>query len=234
MDRAQRIRTLQIGVGAGIAAAAIIVLLLLFSNVGVQTTPKTPPLASTAPSVSSAAATALGYTGATLNGNLRDLGSASSVTVGFLYGTSPTLAGALNATVRTQTSAGAFNETVTGLAASSTYYVRAWAKGDGFAAGAILPFSTRLPGNGHQVPPGWAHAACSSLGPPANGHGEVARCLFSMTYGEMHKLGLTGAVAQAPSVVGSVLAAGISLAGTLFIPLGARGRPAGRKFQPRA
>ncbi len=147
-----------------------------------------------APSVTTRGATSIGMTTATLNGSLTSVGSASSVTVGFLYGTSPNLSGATNTTVGTESSTGAFSEAVSGLSPSTTYYVQAWAKGDGFGAGTIVKFSTASPGNGQHVPPGWAHAWCPSLPPQAHGYGEVARCKYNMTYGEMKKLGLADAV----------------------------------------
>ena len=77
---------------------------------------------------------------AALNGNLTDLGTTTSVTVGFLWGTSSTLVGATNATAGTQTAPGAFTDGLTGLTLRTTYYFRAWANGNGFAEGAILSF----------------------------------------------------------------------------------------------
>lgn len=150
-----------------------------------------------APSVTTLGPTSIGMTTATLNGSLTSVGSASSVTVGFRFGTNPSLSGATNMTVGTESSAGAFSEAVSELSPSSTYYVQAWAKGDGYAAGTIVKFSTASPGNGQHVPPGWAHAWCPDLPSQAHGYGEVARCKYNMTYGEMKKLGLTGAVSQA-------------------------------------
>ncbi len=101
-----------------------------------------PPPPSTPPSVTTASASSVGTSAATLNGNLGALGSATSVTVGFRYGTSSTLAGATNVTVGTETSASSFNDAVSGLSPSTTYYTAAWANGKGFASGGIVSFTT--------------------------------------------------------------------------------------------
>ncbi len=101
-----------------------------------------PPPASTPPSVTTAAASSVGTSAATLNGNLGALGSATSVTVGFRYGTSSTLVGATNVTVGTETSASPFSDAVSGLSPGTTYYAAAWANGKGFASGGIVSFTT--------------------------------------------------------------------------------------------
>ncbi len=93
------------------------------------------------PTVTTAPASAINGTGGTLNGNLADLGSASTVTVGFLWGTSSTLVGAANVTVGPVTAAGAFTKVLTGLATGTTYYFQAWASGSRFVSGAILNFA---------------------------------------------------------------------------------------------
>ncbi len=93
------------------------------------------------PTVTTAPASAINGTGATLNGNLADLGSASTVTVGFLWGTSSTLVGAANVTVGPLTATGAFTKVLTGLATGTTYYFQAWASGSRFVSGAILNFA---------------------------------------------------------------------------------------------
>jgi hypothetical protein len=77
-----------------------------------------------------------------LNGDLTSLGTATSVTVGFLYGTSSSLSGATNTTVGTKTAPGTFAKALTGLAMNTTYYAKAWAKGALFSAGAIVSFRT--------------------------------------------------------------------------------------------
>lgn len=145
-----------------------------------------------APAVVTNGASSVGQTSATLNGNLQSLGTASSVTVGFLYSADSGLAGATNVSLGGKSGAGVFAQAVKGLSTNTTYYVEAWAVGNGFAKGSIVPFTTTAApsggGNGNQVPPGWAHAACPSQ---AKGWGVRARCEMNMTYGELKKEGLT-------------------------------------------
>ena len=161
------------------------------------------------PTVATNDASSVGQTAATLNGNLQSLGTASSVTVGFLYSTDPALAGAMNVSVGGKSATGGFAQPVTGLAVNTTYYVKAWANGNGFAAGSIMPFKTQAapsqPGNGNIVPPGWAHAACPDLPEQAKGFGVRARCEFNMTYGEMKKQGLTFTSAEPAAVTSEIL-----------------------------
>jgi hypothetical protein len=111
----------------------------------------------TAPTVSSVAASLIGQTTATINGDLTSLGSAGSVDVGFHWGTSPTLAGATNVTVGTMGGTGAFSKALSTLPSNTTHYFRAWALGDGFSQGSILSFAT-LP-----VPPSVSSAAATSV-----------------------------------------------------------------------
>lgn len=148
-----------------------------------------------APSVATKDASSIGQTSATLNGNLGSLGTASSVTVGFLYSPDPGLTGSLNVSLGAESAVGTFAQPVTGLAVNTTYYVKAWAVGDGFASGSVVAFQTAAapnePGNGNQVPPGWAHAHCPDLPEQAKAYGVRARCEFNMTYGQMKKEGLT-------------------------------------------
>ncbi len=95
------------------------------------------------PSVTTSAASGITASGATLSGNLASLGSASTVTLGFLWGTTSDLSGATNVTVGPETAAGAFNTTLTGLTSGTTYYFEAWTNGDGFAHGSIQSFTTQ-------------------------------------------------------------------------------------------
>ncbi len=168
-------------------------------------TTKTPPAPQThGPSVATGAASSISTTTATLNGNLSSLGTASSVTLGFRYGTDPTMASATNLSSGSRSAATTFDEPVTGLAPNTTYYAQAWADGDGFAKGAIVSFKTAATpsGNGNRVPPGWAHAACPSVPDQAMANGVRARCVLGMTWGEAKKqnLGYTGqAVVYAPN-----------------------------------
>ncbi len=99
----------------------------------------------TPPTVATGTASSIGQTGATLNGVTSTLGTAASVPVGFLWGTSSTLASATNVTATSQTTAGAFTSALTGLTAGTTYYFQAWANGDGFVAGTVVNFATTSP-----------------------------------------------------------------------------------------
>lgn len=153
-----------------------------------------------APSVATDAADSVTTSAAMLHGTLTDLGSASSATVGFRYGTSASLASATNVSLGGLSTAGTFAEQASGLAANTTYYVQAWAMGDGFATGSVLSFSTGTSGNGHHVPPGWAHAACPDIPKHAVGHGVHARCDSGVTWGEMKKGGGYGTL---PAVLGA-------------------------------
>lgn len=152
-----------------------------------------------APTVATNGATEVGNASATLNGDLSALGSASSVTIGFRYSPSPTLAGAVNASAGGATAVGAFTTPISGLVPSTTYYVQAWALGDGFANGSIVSFTTAAAsggsGNGHHVPPGWAHAACPDVPDKAPAHGVRTRCTDNETYGQWKKEHPGGATA---------------------------------------
>lgn len=156
-----------------------------------------------APTVSTGNVTGIGNSTATLNGKLGGLGTAATVTIGFVYGTSPSLAGGTNLSAGTQSVIGAFSVPVAALTPNTTYYVKAWGQGAGFAAGSIVSFKTAaVPsggggGNGNHVPPGWEHASCPEQ---AVGHGVRARCEFGMTWGEMKKQGLTGSTVEPASV----------------------------------
>jgi hypothetical protein len=99
-------------------------------------------VARSTPFVATGAATDVEEIRATLNGDLQNLGAASSVAVGFLYGTDPTLAGAKNWTAGPLAVPGAYSGQVTGLIANTTYYFGAWANGYGFSTGEISSFVT--------------------------------------------------------------------------------------------
>ncbi|HYM39205.1 MAG TPA: Ig-like domain-containing protein [Thermoplasmata archaeon] len=130
--------------GEGFAVGSI-----LGFTTGVTTTP---------PAVSTRAASFVGQTSATFNGNLTNLGSASSVAVGFLYGTDPGLSGATNVTAGTRGAPAGFSTAVASLSSGVTYYAEAWANGAGFATGSIVSFTT-LP-----TPPTVATFAATSIG----------------------------------------------------------------------
>jgi hypothetical protein len=91
--------------------------------------PKTTP-----PSVETSDAIGITDNAATLNGNLTDLGTASSVSASFEWGAS---SGSYSheTTVQVKTSTGVFRWDLIGLAADTTYYFRAKAVGDGTTYG---------------------------------------------------------------------------------------------------
>ena len=117
------------------------------------TLPLIPSSETVAPSVSTTNATGIGVSNATLNGDLTDLGTASNVTVGFVYGTDASLTVGAYAAVGVMNTTGVFSWDATGLEATTTYYVKAWALGDGLANGSTLNFTTAAPSGPEAVPP---------------------------------------------------------------------------------
>lgn len=112
-----------------------------------------PAATPTAPTVDTLAATDITTTTATLNGEITDVGSGDATARGFVYGTSthsdpgdvaPASSGYTSYTTESGTfGAATFSDGVTGLAASTTYYVRAWAQNAyGYAYGDEVSFST--------------------------------------------------------------------------------------------
>ena len=85
---------------------------------------------STPPSVATNAATQVTANSARLNGELTSLGTASSVTVSFSWGTSPGSYPNETAGVA-KTAAGTFYFDLSGLSPNTTYYYQAKAVGDG-------------------------------------------------------------------------------------------------------
>ena len=85
------------------------------------------------PSVTTSAANSITTGGATLNGNLGSLGTASSVAVSFQYGLT-TSYGSTTAS-QTKSATGAFSTTLNSLAAGTAYHYRAVATGDGTGYG---------------------------------------------------------------------------------------------------
>src|SRR5436853_3576651 len=94
------------------------------------------------PGVLTQAATGVEDVRATLHGELRNLGEATTVIVGFRYGLDPTLSAATNWTTGPASAAGVYASLVTGLTPNTTYYFDAWANGHGFTTGGIMSFAT--------------------------------------------------------------------------------------------
>jgi phosphatidylinositol-3-phosphatase len=113
---------------------------------------RTVTVARSAPLVATGAATGVEEVRAVLGGTLQNLGDATNVDVGFLYGTDPRLAGATNWTVGPASSPGGYAGQVSGLTANTTYYFGAWANGRGFSTGGISSFITMAPAPEIAVP----------------------------------------------------------------------------------
>ncbi len=179
------------------------------------------------PSVATGPASLVGQTSATLNGNLIGLGSASSVTVGFLYGTDPTLSYATNATVGTRNSSGPFSVTVVGLSSGARYYVQAWAEGAGFGSGGISSFAT------FPTPPAVTTYAATAKGQTTatlNGNLETLGSASSVAVGFLYAQnatlsGASNVTAGAVTVPGSFSAAlhGLTPAATYYFQAWANG-----------
>lgn len=92
------------------------------------------------PSVTTSAATPVGTTTATLNGDLVDRGTAASVEVSFQWG--PTTSYGNTATAPAMTAPGPFSNVLSGLAPATTYHFQAVAEGDGTDYGDDLTFTT--------------------------------------------------------------------------------------------
>jgi len=120
------------------------------AGAGVQYPFTAPP---SVPTVDTLAVTSITDTTATGNGEITDIGSGDATARGFVFGTStlgdpgdvaPTSSGYDDYTTESGTfGAATFTGSLTGLTASTTYYVRAWAQnGDGYAYGDEVSFST--------------------------------------------------------------------------------------------
>ncbi|MEB2782957.1 MBG domain-containing protein, partial [Algoriphagus sp. C2-6-M1] len=98
------------------------------------------------PSVTTNAATSLTSSGATLNGNVTSEGGAAVTARGFVYSSSdntPTIAEGGVTQVPDGSGTGIFNEAVTGLSASTTYYYQAYATNSGGTSyGGVESFTT--------------------------------------------------------------------------------------------
>src|SRR5205807_1196183 len=108
----------------------------------VATNSKDLTVARSTPGVLTEAATGVEDARATLHGDLRNLGEATTVIVGFRYALDPTLSGATNWTTGPASTAGVYASLVTGLTPNTTYYFDAWANGHGFTTGGIMSFTT--------------------------------------------------------------------------------------------
>ncbi len=100
------------------------------------------------PAVTTADASAIGTTSATLNLRLTDLGSAAAVQVSFEWGMSAEYGNSTEA--QSMEGNGDFSLLISGLAAATAYHFRALAVGDGTAYGADMTFTT---GTTPAVPP---------------------------------------------------------------------------------
>jgi hypothetical protein len=96
----------------------------------------------TPPAVTTSAATGITTSGATLNGNLSALGTATTVTVSFEYGLTTSYGGTAAGVPPTRTSTGTFGANVTGLAANTLYHFRAKAVGSATTYGLDQAFAT--------------------------------------------------------------------------------------------
>lgn len=93
------------------------------------------------PAVSTAGASNVMNTQATLGGNLTSLGTATSCNVTFQWGTTPgSYTG--ETPIRARSSTGTFTDNITGLTPGLTYYFRAKAAGHGTATGAVSSLTT--------------------------------------------------------------------------------------------
>jgi hypothetical protein len=88
-------------------------------------------LISLPPSVTTLAASSVASSTMTLNGNLTDLGGATTGSVGFYFGTSTNYASNTKYTVSTSATTGTFLYNATGLSGGASYYINAFAINDG-------------------------------------------------------------------------------------------------------
>ncbi len=101
--------------------------------------------AQTLPTVTTEFATNITTTSASLNGNLRDLGTATRVIVSFEYRTT-TSHWSTTTPIHVTGSTGAFEESLIGLSLGTTYHFRAKAQtGEGITKGSVMSFTTLTP-----------------------------------------------------------------------------------------
>ena len=96
---------------------------------------------STLPSVTTSDASNVAASSARLNGNLTSLGTASSVSVSFQWGTSPG-SYSTETTSQTKTVTGVFSSDLGSLSSGATYYFRTKAVGNGTSYGTEKSFTT--------------------------------------------------------------------------------------------
>jgi hypothetical protein len=94
-------------------------------------------------SVTTNSANNISATGATFNGNLTSLGTSSSASVSFDYGT--TTSYGKTTTAQSKSSTGAFSTNIAGLIANTTYHFRAKAAGATTVYGSDISFTTLSP-----------------------------------------------------------------------------------------
>ena len=100
-----------------------------------ETPPDVTPPDVTPPVVTTNGASGITSSSAALNGNLSGQGSATSVTVSFIYGTTTGYGSTVAGIPATLSSAGAFTANLTGLTPGQTYHFMAKADGDGTVYG---------------------------------------------------------------------------------------------------
>jgi len=85
------------------------------------------------PTITTQAASAIGFTTATGNGNIGSLGSPNLTQYGFVWSTSanPTVALSTKTEMGTASATGAFTSTITGLIPNTTYHIKAYATNPG-------------------------------------------------------------------------------------------------------
>jgi Tfp pilus assembly protein PilF len=98
----------------------------------------------TTPAVSTNPATNVSYFTATLNGKLSSVGSATSVSVYFNYGTTTSYGTIIAASTPSMTATGAFSINLTGLQPNTTYHFEAYVDGGTFgtSTGTDMTFTT--------------------------------------------------------------------------------------------
>ncbi len=104
-------------------------------------------ISTSAPIVTTTAASGIADVSATLNGSISDTGGSDATQHGFAYGTTPDLSTVIaTTTIGAKSGAGSFSGSVAGLEPGTTYYVRAYATNSaGTGYGSIVSFVTNGP-----------------------------------------------------------------------------------------